>query len=146
MSEICEAALARDVPDNAEVDGRIGQSIVLVLHYEDAVADAGQVFAKIFVLMSFGQVDLEMCFEVADLDDAQIRIRSDAAMRERQPWSARHHRHADQQQAQAGQRVRRRFGRQVMSHMQEYSSSRGTEAAIPKLNCQVLFLLTFPDD
>jgi len=97
MAEIRKATLARNILDNAKIDRRFCQPVVLVFHDKYTVADAGQVFAEILVLVSLGQVHLEVSLEVANLNDAKIGIRSYAAMCQHRPRHDSEDRNCDQQ-------------------------------------------------
>ncbi len=75
-----EPAHPSDVANDPEVDRCAIESRARVLHDEDSLSDGRQVFAVVAMSLVTGQVYLEMRLRVADLDDAKVLVRGDAAM------------------------------------------------------------------
>ena len=84
-----------DIPDYAEVDGRLAQPAVKVFHDENAFAGERDILAKLPALSLLRYVDLEVRLQVADVDDAKIFLENNAAVGEGVPFAdAEAERHA----------------------------------------------------
>ncbi len=76
-----EPSLTGDVANDAKVDWYFAEAAVHVFHDKYAFARRRQVLAILPVLSFSRQVDLEMRLVIADLDDTEIVVGRNAAMR-----------------------------------------------------------------